>query len=66
VSLFLGNEPFILIVDLTNLHLVTAREKIYVTMPGWEEATAVQKVSNNTYSCILHDDWSIGSGMFQG
>ncbi|KZM21601.1 uncharacterized protein EKO05_0008054 [Ascochyta rabiei] len=30
-------------------------------MPGWEEATAVQKVSNNTYSCVLHDDWSIGS-----
>ncbi|KAF3044756.1 hypothetical protein E8E12_010311 [Didymella heteroderae] len=30
-------------------------------MPGWEEATAVQKVSTNTYSCILHDDWSIGS-----
>lgn len=32
------------------------------TMPGWEEATAVQKVSTTTYSCILHDDWSIGSG----
>lgn len=31
-------------------------------MPGWEEATAVQKVSTNTYSCTLHDDWSIGSG----
>ncbi|KAJ4408124.1 hypothetical protein N0V91_003472 [Didymella pomorum] len=30
-------------------------------MPGWEEATAVQKVSTNTYSCTLHDDWSIGS-----
>jgi len=34
-------------------------------MPGWEEATAVQKVSTNTYSCILHDDWSIGSGKFK-
>ncbi|KAG9199312.1 hypothetical protein G6514_008659 [Epicoccum nigrum] len=30
-------------------------------MPAWEEATAVQKVSTNTYSCTLHDDWSIGS-----
>ncbi|KAF1943418.1 hypothetical protein EJ02DRAFT_400430 [Clathrospora elynae] len=30
-------------------------------MPGWEEATAVQKLSSNTYSCTLYDDWSIGS-----
>ncbi|KAJ4314032.1 hypothetical protein N0V94_006649 [Neodidymelliopsis sp. IMI 364377] len=30
-------------------------------MPSWNEATAVRKVSNNTYSCVLHDDWSIGS-----
>ncbi|CAO2648838.1 Nn.00g097870.m01.CDS01 [Neocucurbitaria sp. VM-36] len=30
-------------------------------MPGWEEATAVQKLSTNEYSCILHDDWCIGS-----
>ncbi|KAH4206112.1 hypothetical protein HBI95_124290 [Parastagonospora nodorum] len=30
-------------------------------MPGWEEATAVQKVSSNTYSATLHDDWCIGS-----
>jgi hypothetical protein len=33
-------------------------------MPGWEEATAVQKLSTNTYSCELHDDWCIGSGKF--
>ena len=33
-------------------------------MPGWGEATAVQKVSTNTYSCELHDDWCIGSGKF--
>ncbi|KAF2749928.1 hypothetical protein M011DRAFT_517790 [Sporormia fimetaria CBS 119925] len=30
-------------------------------MPTWEEATAVQQVDANTYSCILHDDWCIGS-----
>ncbi|KAF2994808.1 hypothetical protein E8E13_001650 [Curvularia kusanoi] len=30
-------------------------------MPAWEEATVVQKESTNTYSCILYDDWSIGS-----
>ncbi|KAF1924368.1 uncharacterized protein M421DRAFT_424816 [Didymella exigua CBS 183.55] len=30
-------------------------------MPGWEEATAVQKVSANTYSCTLYEDWCIGS-----
>ncbi|KAF1838692.1 hypothetical protein BDW02DRAFT_564800 [Decorospora gaudefroyi] len=30
-------------------------------MPGWEEATAVQKVSSNTYSCTLYDDWCIGT-----
>ncbi|EDU41805.1 thioesterase family protein [Pyrenophora tritici-repentis] len=30
-------------------------------MPGWEEATAVEKLSPNTYSCTLHDDWTIGS-----
>jgi hypothetical protein len=33
-------------------------------MPGWEEATAVQKVSSNTYTATLHDDWCIGSGKF--
>jgi hypothetical protein len=32
-------------------------------MPSWEEATAVEKLSSNTYSCTLHDDWCIGSGM---
>jgi hypothetical protein len=31
-------------------------------MPGWEEATAVEKLSTHTYSCVLHDDWCIGSG----
>ncbi|CAA9964669.1 thioesterase family protein [Pyrenophora teres f. maculata] len=30
-------------------------------MPGWKEATAVEKLSSNTYSCTLHDDWTIGS-----
>ncbi|KAF2134025.1 hypothetical protein P153DRAFT_363043 [Dothidotthia symphoricarpi CBS 119687] len=30
-------------------------------MPGWEEATAVQQLSRNTYSCVLHDEWCIGS-----
>lgn len=30
-------------------------------MPGWQEATAVEKLSSNTYSCTLHDDWCIGS-----
>lgn len=31
-------------------------------MPGWKEATAVQKLSSNTYISTLHDDWCIGSG----
>jgi hypothetical protein len=31
-------------------------------MPGWEEATAIQKSSLNTYTGVLHDDWCIGSG----
>jgi hypothetical protein len=31
-------------------------------MPSWEQATAVRKLSTNTYSCDLHDDWCIGSG----
>ncbi|KAH8731356.1 thioesterase-like superfamily-domain-containing protein [Phaeosphaeriaceae sp. PMI808] len=30
-------------------------------MPGWEEATAVQKLSSNTYTSTLYDDWCIGS-----
>ncbi|KAF2832038.1 hypothetical protein CC86DRAFT_312760 [Ophiobolus disseminans] len=30
-------------------------------MSGWEEATAVQKLSSDTYSSTLHDDWCIGS-----
>lgn len=30
-------------------------------MPSWEEATAVEKVSSNSYSCFLHDDWCIGT-----
>ncbi|EUC41175.1 hypothetical protein COCMIDRAFT_106841 [Bipolaris oryzae ATCC 44560] len=30
-------------------------------MPGWREATTVQKLSTNTYSCTLHDDWCIGT-----
>jgi hypothetical protein len=32
------------------------------TMPGWDEATAVQKLSSNTYTSTLHDDWCIGTG----
>jgi hypothetical protein len=31
-------------------------------MPGWEEATAIQKSSSNLYTATLHDDWCIGSG----
>jgi hypothetical protein len=31
-------------------------------MPGWKEATAVQKVSSDTYTATLHDGWCIGSG----
>ncbi|OAL06684.1 hypothetical protein IQ06DRAFT_321887 [Phaeosphaeriaceae sp. SRC1lsM3a] len=30
-------------------------------MPGWREATAVRKLSSNTYASTLHDDWCIGS-----
>ncbi|KAL5121891.1 hypothetical protein ACEQ8H_000106 [Pleosporales sp. CAS-2024a] len=30
-------------------------------MPGWKEATAVEKVSSNNYTATLHDDWCIGS-----
>ncbi|KAH9878447.1 hypothetical protein IAQ61_001719 [Plenodomus lingam] len=31
-------------------------------MSCWAEATAVEKISFNAYSCILSDDWCIGSG----
>jgi len=31
-------------------------------MTSWKEATAVQKIGSNTYSCELHDDWCIGTG----
>jgi hypothetical protein len=31
-------------------------------MPGWEVATAIKKVSSNTYTGTLYDDWCIGSG----
>ncbi|KAH7077071.1 thioesterase-like superfamily-domain-containing protein [Paraphoma chrysanthemicola] len=30
-------------------------------MPGWGDATAVQKVSSNTYASTLYDDWCIGT-----
>ncbi|KAF2854551.1 hypothetical protein T440DRAFT_464704 [Plenodomus tracheiphilus IPT5] len=30
-------------------------------MSGWAQATAVEKVSANTYSCTLAGDWCIGS-----
>ncbi|KAF2684933.1 hypothetical protein K458DRAFT_487174 [Lentithecium fluviatile CBS 122367] len=30
-------------------------------MTSWEEATAVRKLSSNTYECHLYDDWCIGS-----
>ncbi|KAL6709784.1 hypothetical protein ACN47E_001213 [Coniothyrium glycines] len=30
-------------------------------MPGWEEATAVEKLSSNSYAAVLHDDWCIGT-----
>ncbi|KAL1793144.1 hypothetical protein ACET3X_008126 [Alternaria dauci] len=30
-------------------------------MTGWEQATAVEKLSSNTYSCNLQDDWCIGT-----
>lgn len=30
-------------------------------MPGWKEATAVEKLSTHSYSSFLHDDWCIGS-----
>ncbi|KAH7131991.1 thioesterase-like superfamily-domain-containing protein [Dendryphion nanum] len=30
-------------------------------MPSWGDATAVEKIGSNTYSCSLTDDWCIGS-----
>ncbi|KAF9730492.1 hypothetical protein PMIN06_001345 [Paraphaeosphaeria minitans] len=30
-------------------------------MPSWKEATAVRKLSANTYECTLQDDWCIGT-----
>lgn len=40
---------------------IIAKAQVY-NMPGWQEATAVQKLSSNTYAATLHDDWCIGSG----